>query len=391
MQENNPTFKFLGLRGFRLIDSTTNRQALWDTQSLVFLIFVSAFGLVSVLFIRPFLPEKYDFDSRTIEVLATQQISISDPNFQRVSSIYTYLGLGGKPQLSAVLGFLAVVFFLALILKESIRAFSSFRVLVIGGIIFICSVVFMGCYSKEFVLILFLIAFYLLCRSGNKVIAPFAVLFLYGYFFRSYWMVISVAWLLVALLVRRFSRLQNPRYVGVSALAVLFTFPIAANLAGLNLSALRFGLNEFRYGSEVATTAIFDFIPSSNPFLQILNGLLIAPTLLFPFPLLTQGNIIYMAFFVLIASTSIIFLRATSKLNSLSLESLLFAHLIAVVFGIQVFFEPDYGSYLRHLTPMLPLAMFVVIKGSKINVANEKLPGSSKSIRSPLQPKIGKI
>jgi hypothetical protein len=338
------------------------------SSALLVGIFGVVIGLPAVIVVRPFLPAKYDFDSNTIQVLTSGRISVADPNFQRVADFYSFLGMGESLLLASVVGFLAYLSLILLVIDRANLRITEARGYVPILVSLACGVAFLGAYSKEFVLVLFLIIFFILAVKKNRIFSPFLVLLSYGLVFRSYWVAIACIWLFLALAWKFRPSLKQPWFVLLTFIGVLVAFPIAASAVNLDLASLRFGLNEMRLGSDVANTAIEDFLPSQNPLVQALNALLVACSLIVPVPLVLQFNLIYFAFFIAIVSISMTFilnLRARIQENS---EMLTLPLIVVAVFSIQVFFEPDYGSYLRHLTPLLPFVILLLgANGSKEN------------------------
>jgi hypothetical protein len=321
-------------------------------------------GVPFVIYVRPLLPEKYDFDARIIQILASSRVSSTDLNFQRVADVYSMFGLSDSTLLASVVGFLAYLLLILLVINTVDLQFTHPRGYVPLLLALSCGVVFLGAYSKEFVLVLFLIAFFLLGKNKDRILLPFLVLFIYGLLFRQYWIAIAFIWLASAILWKVRPKARSSKAVLLGFAGVLVAFPIAARLYNVDLSRLRFGVNEARFGSDVANTAIVDFISGQDPFSQTVNALLISVSLLVPFPLLAQLNPVYVLFFVVIVTVSALYIssliRNINQRSARTPQSLI----VVAAFGVLVFFEPDYGSYLRHLTPLLPFV--ILISGSTV-------------------------
>jgi hypothetical protein len=345
-----------------------------------------ALGATLIAFVRPMLPDKYDFDSRIIQVLAQGKFEISDMSFQRVADIYSFLGLANASLPASVLGLLMFLVLCFLALQSRHFSITTVQGVLAGSVSFLCGVVFLGTYSKEFILVIFLSLFFLLSSRKQSILGPFMVLLAYGLLFRSYWIAISFIWLFALLIIKRFPKLGKP-WIALVILGVVFLmFPIVAKLFNYDVSSLRLGLNEFRIGSNVATTAIVDFLPNEGPILQILNTVLIAMSMIVPIPLLAQFNLIYVTFFLVILSVSVIFIRNFVQKSRLDQRAMQLGLLVVVVFSIQVFFEPDYGSYLRHLTPLLPFFLFLASSKQEVESESGKFIGM---VQSNLQNRSG--
>lgn len=317
-----------------------------------------------VIYIRPLLPEKYDFDAIRIQILASSRMSSTDMNFQRVADVYSMFGLADSTLLASVVGFLAYLLLILLVIDKADLQFTHPRGYVPLVLALSCGVVFLGAYSKEFVLVLFLICFFLLGKKKDRILLPFLVLFTYGFLFRQYWIAIAFIWLGFAILWKVWPQARSSKTVLLGFAGVLVAFPIAARLSNVGLSSLRFGVNESRFGSDVANTAILDFISGQDPFSQTLNAFLISMSLLVPFPLLAQLNPVYVLFFLVTATVSAIYISSLIRNINQRSGNIPQSLIVVAAFGVLVFFEPDYGSYLRHLTPLLPFV--ILLSGSTV-------------------------
>ena len=98
--------------------------------------------------------------------------------------------------------------------------------------------------------------------------------------------------------------------------------------------------------------------------------------LVLPVPLVLLGSPLYLVFAVGITLPWLVLAaglaRGPHRLlagappagDAVTTAALRSAALLVAYLTVQSFFEPDYGSYLRHLTPMLPLLLAVVLTRS---------------------------
>jgi hypothetical protein len=152
-------------------------------------------------------------------------------------------------------------------------------------------------------------------------------------------------------------------------------FTVAAVIAGVtvlapwvlkaDIQSIRNSINVTRILSADATTAIATPDLGLGVFGDVLENLALCVQLIVPIPLLAQGSLLYVFYAVAIFALWASFAWSTGhgplrvfdgrpalRSDVHVVRAALFVVAVVVTFS---FFEPDYGSYLRHLTPMLPL------------------------------------
>jgi hypothetical protein len=134
--------------------------------------------------------------------------------------------------------------------------------------------------------------------------------------------------------------------------------------------ALGVNLNHFRqtvaeYNSLYAQSAIQDYIQVGSPLGGAANGLLCLLLLLVPVPMVLAGQPIYLAFAgmisVLWVATAVVIVRGMrAGWFRADVRLARATSLLVSLVTVQSVFEPDYGSYIKHLTPLLPLFLVVL-------------------------------
>ena len=345
-------------------DSGPTTQSVSGLRAVLSIFFV--LGIIAIAYIRPFLPPKYDFDAIKIRAIATGAIStLNDNSFQLVGVLYSSLGLASQPLGAAFLGLLVYFAFAFYTTKTANAGALTITTLMFVGLMTICGVVFLGTYSKEFFLTTALFLFFVLMQKNMHIFA-FLVLLLYGLNFRTYWVAVALIWAAAYWMYNiYFKRFKLSTNIAALVITLVSAMPVVAFAFGYRLSSLRADINLQRLGSDVALTAINDFIPSDQLFLQTINFLLILATLIIPLPLFLLGDPIYIFFGFAISSIWAYLLVSLKNHNSDSKKSSAYIILIAVYLAIQTFFEPDYGSFLRHLAPFLPIFLYLALNSTQ--------------------------
>lgn len=326
---------------------------------------------------RRFLPERFLLDDYHIKLAIESPMAGEEKSqsFRNIAAVYRVLGLGYDPAMDALLTL--VVFTLAVLAAARWAEIARFGVVgvIVLAICFLCAVVYLAQYSKESIPILLVLLLMTTPRHFGAELCFVAAAVGYGALFRPYWFFVAAFYIIWRILL---TKTRNPLWM-VAAAAVLYwllelTF---RNVLGQGLTAFREAVNDSREGLPVASlivdplgTDMSSMVPSA---LLLLLGLIV-PVQLFlsgsPFHILSGAMI---ALLWITALTGI--LRAkrgpcagaeqgiparTKMASNRSLRATRAAALLLAVVLVQAIFEPDFGSYLKHLTPLLPLFLPLV-------------------------------
>jgi len=149
-------------------------------------------------------------------------------------------------------------------------------------------------------------------------------------------------------------------------------------------------VNEARIGSADAQSAIQPFLKAPEPASGFVNVALTVLTLVIPVPLATNGALYYVALAALIAFLWIVVGRSLKHYRSLPQRAVPPAvsrsvALLVAYLAVQALFEPDYGSALRHLTPLLP-CLIVVLANRPVPTAEQRVRASPRRVTRSRQP-----
>ena len=299
---------------------------------------------------------KYLGDASVIGSIARGERSdFGDKSYGNVAWIYRIFGLSNNFIVgeSAVLSLFLIGSITSLKLKRDLGVTiipKSIQWLYIFSSIILFSIYF-RVFTKEIVpLVINLFVGLLVSRSNSvkKTILLITIINIsYAFFFRTYWSIFAFLFIMFYLadnfgwLIKISKR--------IAFLGVLF---LSLALTNSNLLILQDKLNERRIGSEYANSA-FTNIPT------IFNGLLTWPfkiiAFIFPFPFIQKPNIQLTLACINILLMFYCFLKiGKSEYFELWKVKLVIFYLISYVLTLGIF-EPDYGSFTKHMAGFLPL------------------------------------
>jgi len=348
----------------------------WGTFCQLYVLTLAGLAVAVASRFRTFLHERFTFDGNYIGATLQFPDKSLDPEdpFRNIALVYRFLGLTHSADLAAMLAL--AVFGVAVF--AALRWHELAQLTPIGlGIITVCyllALIYLAQYSKEFVSLV-LVALVLLLPSGRwPEIALVGGMIAYAVTIRPYWGIVVGLYVV--------GRILLPRIRGIIPVLILVALTYVGlqlafhGIIGESLSYPRVSVNDTRAGVNVTVgSLIVDFLPNAVG-LEWLNAFLVFLSLVAPWPLLLGGSVTY-----LVMGTLLLFLWGTLfwTIHRLGRENA--AHrnrriaspsafaplrdrsprperavalLLALVI-VQAIFEPDYGSYVKHLAPVLPL------------------------------------
>ncbi|GAA3450851.1 hypothetical protein [Dactylosporangium matsuzakiense] len=308
---------------------------------------------------RALLPARYFSDGDYIAALNNGTTAIRpDPHYRSVAVFYALLGLDDHPHVTAVLQLALFVTAIALALGPAARWSTmalAAAAIGLGG-------VYLTQYSKDAVVLIFVLPILLVLRvDAWASAAPFVAagsLLVYGTLFRSNWLVIAALFVTAYVALHRGGR---PVLLLPSA-AAMFLIAAAGTLVLRHdsLDTFRAAATTGRAGSPDGAMLIAPFVdaPHSIP-IGLINAVLTFAALLVPIPLALAGGWVHGLAALVLAAFTVRMVGAARHSPGRPMLGVAVSLLLAFVVT-QALFAPDYGSHLKHLTPMLPLAIFAL-------------------------------
>ena len=329
--------------------------------------------LAAAPLVSKLLPEQYLWDGQHIAAaMGPSWLPDSAASFQDMAALYAAIGLDHAAPVAGLLG--VIVFCIALA-----RAVGWERATTLGPVgamialaPLVPALVYLGQYSKELMSALVALLVLILPAGrttptrllGEGIILAAAVA--YGAELRSYWLIVSAAYVAWRIVLAHF---RSPLVLlGTTALIYAALQPMFRAFLGSGLQGQRDWSNAERAGTGVEVhTLITSVMPEATGALGVLAALLALLGLIFPWTLVTSGSLFHLMAGVAIAALWTAVLSRVIRGDVLMADGpdgtrirRAAALLLAVVL-VQALFEPDHGSALKHLTPLLPLAVAVIL------------------------------
>jgi|694.fasta_scaffold53573_6 hypothetical protein len=336
-------------------------------QHIPFLL-VSCLSLFLTINARQLLPERFLRDNNYINLRINTRISYWNDSFELTVSIYKFFNLASSENsflvslFSWVIGFCP--YFLLYRMHKKFNLTGS--ILLYTGILLLPFYYF-G-YTKELissiVCLVLVIAAPRLNTNLANIFLPLLFLIV-GIIFRSYWILISAVFIALTLTGKYHRRLPNVlRIIGIPVCSIALV--LICQIAGIS-EVNRARLNPQQTFSDVATNSLLPGVDLANGFtiiaqniFQVFFGVV--------FPISVYKIISFYSFFAifLCAYLSSIVLLSNWEINRGA--TLYKYHYFPVSFMIvQLIFEPDLGSYVRHIVPFIPILLMQIINKKSLH------------------------
>ena len=350
----------------------------WGAFCQVYLIALSAVVIIAAAEVRRYLPVRFRLDGLYIEQtlqIPDGSLDAADP-FRNIALLYRLLGLAHAPNAAAMLALLgfSIAVFAALRWEELARL--TLPGLGVVTVSYALALIYLAQYSKEFASLGIVLLVLLLPRGWWAEALIVASMVGYAATIRPYWLIIAGIYIAGRVLLPRLRGLLPVLFLVFLAflslqIAFHYVFDEPLTFQRVAVNAVRADVN-----TEVGSL-IVDFLPDDIS-LQALNASIVFASLVLAWPLLLGGSVTYLVMAVVLGvlwslvAYSIVRLqrehrsarnrnaRKPSAVRSAPLAERLprparaVALLLALLI-VQAIFEPDYGSYVKHLTPVLPL------------------------------------
>lgn len=337
-----------------------------SVQMSLLLVITVGFSTAFIIAGRPFLPPKYSYDEEKIAALSRNEPGIpTDRSFQIVADIYRFFGLNDMPLLAGIIGFAFFCLVLLVALRGQILGPLSFvRVGIVAAVVFL-GAVYLGHYAKELFILPICALVALRFRRWHWDLIVLVFMVIYAIYFRSYWFIVCGFYIAFRLLLLRYSPLKSfviGATLGLAALSVAFS-----TVMGLDLDHYRLIVNDTRVDNVDAQSAIQPLTSMGGMVGGYINALAVLLSFAFPVALLLKGQLFYLLIVAFCVSLWFLVLRSLQRVwrtGSGQQTPAWIARCAALLFAftvVQSIFEPDYGSYIRHLSPLLPLMLAMVL------------------------------
>ncbi|MFM0473461.1 hypothetical protein [Paraburkholderia strydomiana] len=336
------------------------RSASPGVSATIWLLLLALLCFVSIAH-ETVLPAKFLLDEQVIleRMLTVSRFEAFGDSFDNLAWTFRSLGIS-TPGISLIGFFASTVGLVLAIWRSGVTSLTYMEFLLACFWLF-AQTVYIGMPSKEIVISLAVLLI-LQCKDSRFIVVVFTVcVALIAIFFRTYWAIT-----LAPALFLYFGPAVLRRPPFLALLAVILFACVAANFRiqyGETLDFARQMVNESRDPSEVGSL-IVQIIPGGNMVSDVTNAMLILGTFLLPLPLVLSGvatqTIGGICTFFTLASMFSRYQKRGAVATPDRFEKLCFCFIVSFL-ATQAIFEPDYGSFLRHLSPISPLLMYLLL------------------------------
>ncbi|AZL10755.1 MAG: hypothetical protein ACTIIH_03455 [Brevibacterium sp.] len=326
------------------------------------LIGLCGFAVVLAPLVRSILPERFLLDDLHLQnAIDDPGFAPEDGSFHVLAQFYRAIGLESSPALASTVSMLVLV--ICLLLAVDFGQWD--RAGLIGAGLLVLTVLlglaYLAQFTKEFVSLLVALVVLLALRVPNGIVRAVLIVgacLTYGALVRPYWTLVAALIPVVYFVLRR---IRHPLMLILAVVLAYIGLAIAFQIFRSEpLGATRSWVNSGRTESPVASMITNpDF--GSSAVAGVVSILVVAFFLLVPVPLLAMGSAYYLVAAVAICLLwTVVVIAIVSGRAMRDSKTAWIASALVSLFLILVIFEPDYGSYLKHLTPFLPLFLALI-------------------------------
>lgn len=332
-----------------------------------FLLFVVM--LLVAFYKESIFPPNYFFDSYTIlDIIESGSDLTPGASYSSTAYIYDLLGINSVGDVKftlPVIGFSAYLLLFLIAINKANANICSASTFAVISFFSVMAMVYLTTFSKDLFIVFLNIAFIILIGRRRGLVAWIFLALLYSYYFRNYWALIILLFLTLRTLqsiTKSPTRLMITLASFFLLLAVLFPIILSTDLNGFRQT-----VNESRLDrgvGEDAKSMITAYFPLGFVPFEAANAIVTWLFLMFPLPLLFSLSPTYWLIFLFF---SICFFQywknlfryfSTARGDKVSGDIYLFTLSMLLV---QSIFEPDYGSYVRHLSPFYPFLIYTML------------------------------
>jgi hypothetical protein len=248
------------------------------------------------------------------------------------------------------------------------------------------SAVYLAQYSKDSIALLLSGIVILTGRTRRGGWCLVLAVIAYAVLFRTYWFGVLLLYFVYLTLLRHLTyvrALLAGVFVGIGALAVAIQIQF-----GQHVDVFRVTVNATQARATDVHSLISPVISGGSAIVSYLNSVITFFTLSVPVPLLTHGGIIYLLAGAVVIFVTVRVIDAARSLDSRAskddadvLQGRRYLSLVLSFWTTQAVYVPDYGSSVKHLTPVLTLvvATLAITDSSRLPAARTR----ARQARSP--------
>lgn len=335
------------------------------------------------------LPGKYFYDNTRIVSMVNKDGLIPSwtGSYETTANVFTFLNvlnLRTMTEWSLILGIILTSFVSAFIFINTNLDFYQ-------ELFWLCCIVLLNIYvfniGKDSIqFCFFLLAFIFAKMKASKTIRIVCISILFyieSVYFRSYFVLVAVFFIAISILtfhIQESTTRIKPISYYLCILLVVYMFLIASSVLFPeqydDVANVRAGVNEGREGAADAATLISNLIPGESLPIALVNYPINAIRMLVPLELVFKG-VTYIPFvaFQLFATIYLVWYSKGILNRTITDSSCILSYAIYLAFLLtSFFFEPDFGSWVRHEMAAFPVFQYLFFsKYCKFNTPRKEV------------------
>ncbi|MGO3826521.1 MAG: polysaccharide biosynthesis tyrosine autokinase [Corynebacterium variabile] len=340
------------------------------SSPLVTAVFLGFITVCMGMLVRPEFVSAYpifDNDAGSIRSIMSSPFTAEDlglGSFSVIANFYESLGLADSTTGAGLLGTLIGSIALGAVVYRVKELNTTHAPLILAAIAALATGVFQATYTKEVLISLGMIVIILLPVNLLGEILVLATMCVLGAQYRSYWLIIAGLYVVLRILLAHRRRASIGRTVWlIIALSVLTGLALWVT-QGVPADNFRSVVNDSAERQFNTGSLISRFFDAPEPLGGVLNTTLTSLFFIIPLPMLLKLSPYYLAIGIIFLFVWINVVWAASSVSRTTdippKDARLLARYTALPLAfliVQGLFEPDWGSALRHVTPLMPLVV----------------------------------
>jgi hypothetical protein len=322
------------------------------------LVTATVLALTGVMTRGAWLPEYFDNDAVGIAEIAHGEREAPDRYYQLTANIYDALGVVDQPWLVGMFGVLALAGVVWWLWRWYEMGPVAVGLAVVGILL---GSVFLGTLSKDLfeLLLVTAVGIGIMHRKWGWAALAGGIM-AFGAMWRPYWLIIGglyLGWLLIWRVMQR--KMQAWQILVVALVMVAAAGVGYWVMTGADISAVRVEAS----GMEEARSAIVNAMAPGSVGSAVVNSVVTLVGLVVPWGLFALGDAYHIVAGLLMMVIWGYFIYWLVRGRTAGKEiavSLVLAFLV-----VSCLFEPDYGSWLRHMVPVIPFMIYAYVRPRK--------------------------
>lgn len=349
------------------------------SSPLVLSVVLGAIAVAVGLVVRPALTGKFGGfggDAKTIQSIMDSPFDAVDlgyGSYSVIADFYIRIGLSDAPTAAGVLGAVVGATVLAIVLIRVGGVHRGRLSLALAFITPLAIGIYQAAYTKEIIISLAMLVVALLPVNWLGELLVIGTLVVLGAEYRTYWLIVAGVYVVVRFLLSRRDGRTVGRVVWMIILLSVLTGLAMWVTQGVPADSFRGDVNDTAARQANTGSLITRFIEAPEPVGGVLNSTLTTLFFIVPLPMLLKLSPYYLFIGALFAVIWISAVRAATVAGRRTPMLGRFIALPLAFLIVQGLYEPDWGSALRHATPVVPFIVGAVALSEQIRAAP---PGS---------------